>query len=819
MKRTTAIYIGTPLAIIFFVIIGLYLLFKPIVESRIRDAGFPEALVGSASVSAAGAKLSQLTLDAQGNTVDQIEVQAGLSDLIMTHAAKIEITGVTLNWPLATAPVAPAAGPLDLRANEIAFKNVTIKLQSPLGPVALLADGTILDKGESYEVSATLTAAPAFGRIDGKVTASIDKISRAIKARYDISAAQFNSPDVEMKAVTGWITAETDPARAMPLLNAHLSIGGLLAYGLPMQAPTLTLSSTTDKMEAVLTGQVIDDSGDVNLDVRLDQSDKAVDTLVVNAEAKLKHLDALEAVDMGGQGSMLLAVNATHMKSGSWADITQWKQLTGSLGLDMQQLSLPGLIGGGEALATLRLVLDPATRQLTATAADGPVTFNGKLKALGNRNIFINIAANAKTPAALRWDVPKGALKADIDGADIAALDFMAKGIAAHISTVLNAAPTFSGTVAVDQLRHNTQTPYFMPVKLALNFAAQNGSAPVTAFTGAIAEKTGRFSAKLQGQYDAAAEKGAISFNMPPTNFVQNVATVGAAFPYTQGYIQDAFGTLGLSANASFAKNKNGWTTTTQGQLFLKDFTCTVRDNVISNISTVMNLDSLSPPIVTKQTVAIGALNVGLPLTEGVANVSLDAAKNFTLNSAVWNAAGGKISSSSFTMPLSTMNAAMTLTAKGLDLQQLFQIAPMDGLSAEGHVDGSIPLEVKDGGFIITNGVLQTTGPGTIHYNPQTVPAFLQNNTSPQIADLRAALTAFNFDSLKMTLNGALGASQKISLQISGRNPLFYSGHPVNFNLNVEGPIGNILKYAPGNSRIPDGITQQMKEYEAKHGG
>lgn len=818
MKRTIAIYMGAPLGIILFIIIGIHLLFKPIIESSIRNAGFPEALVGSASVSAAGAKLSNVTLDAQGNTVEQIAVQAGISDLVMTHARKIEVSGVSLTWPLATSPVAPATGPLDLRAEEIDFKNVTLKLQSPLGPVALLAEGMILDKGGSYDISATLTAAPAFGRIDGKLTASIDKASRAIKARYDIGAAQFNSPDVEMKAVTGWVTAETTPARAMPLVNAHLAIGGLLAYGLPMQAPTLTLSSTADKMEAVLTGQVIDDSGDVNIDVKLDQSDAAADALFVNAEAKLKHLDALEAVDMGGQGSMLLAVNATHIKSGSWTDMTQWKALTGSLGLDMQQLSLPGLISGGEALATLRLALDPATRQLTATAADGPVTFNGKLRALGNRNIFVNIAGNAKNPAALRWDTKSGAIKADIEGADIAALDFMAKGIAAHVTTMLDKSPVVTGTATIEQLRHNTGAPYFMPVKVALNFAPKPNSA-VTGFAGTVAEKTGRFSATLQGQYDAAADKGAVTVNMPPTNFVQNVATVGAAFPYTQGFVQDAFGTLGLAATATFAKSANGWTTTTQGQLFLKDFTCTIRDNVISGISTVMNLDSLTPPVVTKQTVAVGALNVGLPLTDGVANVSLDAARNFTLHSAVWNAAGGKISSSGFTMPLGTMNAAMTLTAKGLDLQQLFQIAPMEGLSAEGHVDGTLPLEMKDGGFIITNGVLQTTGAGTIHYNPQTVPSFLQNNASPQIADLRAALTAFNFDSLKMTINGTLGASQKITLQISGRNPLFYSGHPVNFNLNVEGPIGNILKYAPGNSRIPDGIMQQMKEYEAKHGG
>ena len=110
--------------------------------------------------------------------------------------------------------------------------------------------------------------------------------------------------------------------------------------------------------------------------------------------------------------------------------------------------------------------------------------------------------------------------------------------------------------------------------------------------------------------------------------------------------------------------------------------------------------------------------------------------------------------------------------------------------------------------------MLESAGPGVIRYNPQQVPAFLADEGNRQIADLRVALKAFSFDTLKMTLDGELGKNQKIGLQIKGNNPEFYGGHAVSFNLNVEGPIENVLKYNPGGSQIPDSIKKQLESYE-----
>ncbi len=818
MKKTLKISLGVTLLFILSIIIGIKFLFKPVIESQIRAAGFPKAQVGSASIGLSGTVLKNISLDDAGNHIDEINVYALASDIFAYHVGKIEVTGVTLNWPLNLPPPQPSTTPVNFYTKQIDFRNVTLNIATPFGPLPIGIEGTVLDNGDNYGAAGAAIGEAAFGHVDGKFTLSVDKATHLLKAEYKLGEARLKSADIELRRVTGWVSADIDPKNALPSINAQLVVGGLKAYGVPMQGTNLTISSEKQKIQATLDGQVINDSGNINVDFKLDQSDTAADKVSLKAEAQLKHLDALEAVDMGGQGSLLLNLTGDRNKSSDWADMSQWKTLAGSLGVDMEKLSLPGLLSNAEALASLHLSLDPATGKITATAANGPVSFNGKLRALGNRIAFINIPGNAKNPAAAVWDKTAKTLTATIDGADIAGLDYMAKGISTQLTAYLSDAPVMEGKIDIAELRQNVKLPYFMPVKVALQFQAMNSVKAGTGFSGTISEKNGKFAAKVEGKYDSAKQKGDASLTLPPTSFVQNVTPLGLSFPYSTAYIQDAFGTAGLSASFEFGNGKGGWTASSHGQVFLKDFTCTVKENVISGISTVLNLDSLSPPVLSHQNIAVGALNVGLPLTDGALEVSLDAARNMTLHKAEWNAAGGKISSSAFTMPLDTMTTAVTLSANKLDLQQLFAIAPLDGLTAEGVVNGTLPLTINNGTFLLTNGVLQSGGAGKIRYNPQNPPAFLQNQTSQQIIDLKAALAAFDFDSLRMTIDDELGKSQKISLQISGKNPLFYSGHAVNFNLNVEGPIENIIRYNPGSSRIPDGIRKQLEDFETKHG-
>ena len=155
--------------------------------------------------------------------------------------------------------------------------------------------------------------------------------------------------------------------------------------------------------------------------------------------------------------------------------------------------------------------------------------------------------------------------------------------------------------------------------------------------------------------------------------------------------------------------------------------------------------------------------------------------------------------------------ADMILTVKNTSLPGLLKLAPIEGLNITGTVSGALPVTLRGDTATIVNGVLSTDGPGSIHYNPQQLPAFLQGSDNPQMETLRSALTAFDYESLKLTLNGAFGQQQKVKLEMKGTNAAFYKGRQVNLNFNVEGPLDNVIRYGPGSSQIPDNIQQKIQ--------
>ena len=806
---------------IIIVIIALTAFFKPIVEAGIHMAGFEQAVVDEASFGTSGTTLKNIRLDGKDNVISEVQLFTSFADIRQGKVSEIYVKGGNLKWPLEL-PESKSAGPLNLRAVKIDIKNVTVTADTPAGALPLKLEGTVVDSGGVYQSNITVDAETEAAKVNGTIVAITGKNSRRTKLQYKLGETRFIMPDVEMRRVGGFIDAEIDPRKPLPSVNAQLAVGALKLYGLPMEGSSLTISNDQKQTTVILKGEVINKSGSIYADLSIDNTDPALDNMKMRVEAMLKNLSALEIAEMGGEGRFFVTATGSHVKDQPWGDMAQWKNLTGQAGIDMQDLTLPGLIAGGKALATLSLALDPATQKLALFATEGDLSFQGQMRALGNRRIYFSLPQNKAKPASMVWDHREKTVKTSFVGGIVSGFDFSGKWITADLSANLSDKPSLQGTLGIGELRHNAQPlqRFFIPIRTTLKFEPAEG---VTKFTGEVTETSGRLYAKVKGQHDFASGKGNASFDMPPTSFASGVTDVAAVFPFTAAYFTKANGTAGLSARLNWSKDAP---MNSNGELYLKDMQMTVADDTpLTGVSTVMKLESLSPVIIRQQNIAIGGVNVGLPLTGGLASISLDAKRNLSVHSASWTGAGGSITTTGFVLPLDTMSTKLILNAKGLDLQQLFQIAPLEGLSATGKVDGSLPIEISDGELSINNGSLQTSGTGVIRYSPDKMPAFLQDSTQKQIVDLKAALTQFQYESLGMTLNGKLGTarsglahSQKIALKIRGKNPLFYGGKAVHFNLNLDAPLENIIRYSPGSNRIPENIRKQMEAYEAAHG-
>lgn len=815
-KKKLIITTASFAAIFAIIFIGIFFFSKPVFEYGLRTAGFASSKIETADFTLSGTTLKNIHLD-EKNKVGQINLYSTVGDFLSGNMTKVEIMGPTLSWPMDLPASGKAGGALTLFSKNIEVTHGRLNAMTPLGELPLDFKGSIVDKGSEYQANFDVTAAPNdFAELTGKLTINMVKLPRMVKVHLEINDGKLKHPDFDMKRITGFISADIDPDKPLPALSSQLDLGAMRVYGLPLQAVKL-IAKTGDKTVVSLQGQVQNESGDFGVEFSAQQKDANTDAISLNANATLKNLDALELAGLKGRGNLMLNMSGQRARGNDLSDMTQWKALSGSMGIEMDKLSLPGLMKDAEALATARFDLDPVEQTIIADSTDGAINFSGVFKGIDALPVLVSIPADAKTPPALKWENKTKKLRFGFKNASFTGLKIAASKISTDVTVDLSGAPVMDGKISVGEAANMAlgKMQAFIPVKLAMTM--KPAGTGVTAITGTITEKNGKINGQISGKHDSAANKGELQVKIPPMQLLQAVSPLSSISPITQFYIQEGYGTLGLSGDIAWGKGKTGWVTGSRGQLYMKDFTANIRGNVMTGINTVMDIDSLSPLTLSKQQVAVGALNVGLPLTNGATVVSLDKKNTFTLHSATWDLAGGQISSTPFAMLLTDMAADVTLTAKGLSLPELFKIAPMEGLNATGTVDGTLPLQIRGGTFTVYNGQLQTTGPGTISYNPKELPEFLKNPKQSQILDLKTALTSFNYDSLGMTINGALGSSQQITLNIKGKNPLFYSGKPVNLNLNVEGPLENVLRYSPGSSRIPDAIRAQLEAWEKKN--
>jgi hypothetical protein len=52
-----------------------------------------------------------------------------------------------------------------------------------------------------------------------------------------------------------------------------------------------------------------------------------------------------------------------------------------------------------------------------------------------------------------------------------------------------------------------------------------------------------------------------------------------------------------------------------------------------------------------------------------------------------------------------------------------------------------------------------------------------------------------------------------IGLHLGGANPDLYDGHPIEFNLDLQGELGNILQQGVASYQIPDRVRERMQGF------
>ncbi len=138
---------------------------------------------------------------------------------------------------------------------------------------------------------------------------------------------------------------------------------------------------------------------------------------------------------------------------------------------------------------------------------------------------------------------------------------------------------------------------------------------------------------------------------------------------------------------------------------------------------------------------------------------------------------------------------------RGLSLERLLAFVDVDGLGGHGTLDARAPITSGADGVAVKDGTFRARDSGVIRY---------QGAGAASNIGLRA-LENFHYDSLEGRFDYAGNGRYRIGLDLLGRNPDLYDGHPIRLRLNIDGELPAMFRslFVTGDfeSAIIDQIT------------
>ena len=378
-------------------------------------------------------------------------------------------------------------------------------------------------------------------------------------------------------------------------------------------------------------------------------------------------------------------------------------------------------------------------------------------------------------------------------------------GIAAEVAlSATGLAPDQTVPIGVERISHAGEPAWFAPLALQAEISP---GAEAIAFQGALTRIGGGLALEMRGSSDPSGG-GRATVELAPVKFGPDLQPEDLA-PIAAGLVGDVAGQLALNGDLA-------WSTagiTSDLALLVDQLGLSSGPARLEQVNGVVRLDRLWPPTTPPgQQLAIGLLDLGLPLTAGITTFQLTDGPRLEVEQLEWRFAGGTARAEPFSLGSQLEGLNVTLRAEQLDLGQLLALTRMDGLSGDGSLDGVLPLRLSEGAAIVAGGELAATGRGVLRYAAGAAPPALQAG-GEGVDLLLQALENFHYEALRITLDGRTDAAMDIRLHLGGANPDLYDGHPVEFNLDLEGDLANILRQGVASYQIPDRIRERMQGF------
>ncbi|MBB3104918.1 YdbH domain-containing protein [Azomonas macrocytogenes] len=171
---------------------------------------------------------------------------------------------------------------------------------------------------------------------------------------------------------------------------------------------------------------------------------------------------------------------------------------------------------------------------------------------------------------------------------------------------------------------------------------------------------------------------------------------------------------------------------------------------------------------------------------------------------------GGEIWAERGLLNLAVSKQTQAIHVKGLDLAQLLLAYPAEGLQGSGLIDGSFQLQLENRNVSIEQGSLAARNPGVLSIKSPRLQALGKSNPAMQL--VTQALENFHYDLLASDIRYDKHGKLQLGLRLYGRNPSLERGRPINFNINLEENIPDLLTSLQLSDRVSETIQQRVRE-------
>lgn len=362
---------------------------------------------------------------------------------------------------------------------------------------------------------------------------------------------------------------------------------------------------------------------------------------------------------------------------------------------------------------------------------------------------------------------------------------------------------------SVKNIKSTASPAQWSPVELT---ATASGPTRNMTFEGQISDMTGAFVLEAKGS--GTPQQGQAAIRLYPVTFIADVQELATFLPAFGRNITSGAGSISFDGALSWRPDK----LESGGTLSLKEIGFHAPQADVTDLNGEISFKSLWP-LLTKsaQRIDITLLNAGMPLTAGVIRFNIAQPAKVEMTEVRFNGADGALSTEPFTLDLANPTRfQVKVIGVNLKLSKIFELTGIEGLNGEGLLSGRIPLEVSPAGIKIQEGVLDAGITGALTYNPAQLPPFLQGNDM-KAQMLREALKDFRYDELSLKLNGLIGDQQTVTLKARGRNPDFLDGHPIELNVNLSGPLANVLRSTLTPYNLPEALEKEFQKKEQEN--